>query len=269
MTDARRPAVLAIAGSDSGGGAGIQADLRAIAAHGVHGTCAITALTAQNTRGVTAVHVPPVDMLHTQIDACFEDFDIRAVKIGMLATRGVIDAVAQALERHRPAHVVLDPVMVATSGATLLEPDAIDALRTRLLPRATLLTPNGPEAALLTGARVETSDDLDAALRALAALGARGVLLKGGHLLDPRGVVDTLEVDGTCTEVVSPRRALEAHGTGCTLSSAIAARLARDEALVEAVRGGIAFVQAALAAGYVAGRAPLRLLDTSAIDTSP
>lgn len=260
-----RVSVLTIAGSDSGGGAGIQADLKAIAAHGVHGVCAITALTAQNTRGVTAVHVPPLEMLHAQVDACFDDFDIRTVKIGMLATREVIDAVAQALERHRPEHVVLDPVMVATSGATLLDPGAVDALRTRLLPLATLLTPNGPEAALLTGLRVEDAGDVDTTLRALEALGARAVLLKGGHLADPRGVVDTLQLSGARREtIVSPRLALEAHGTGCTLSSAIAARLARGDALADAVRGGIAFVQAALASGYEAGRAPLRLLDSHA-----
>ena len=142
----RALSVLTIAGSDSGGGAGIQADLKTFPAHGLHGLSAIAALTAQNTRGVTAVHVPPKDFLHAQIDAYFDDFRIGAVKLGMLANRQVIDAVADALERHRPAFIVLDPVMVATSRARLLEPDALDALRTRLFPLATILTPNMPEA---------------------------------------------------------------------------------------------------------------------------
>ncbi len=151
MTDPRPLSVLTIAGSDSGGGAGIQADLKTFAAHRVHGLSALAALTAQHTRGVTAVHVPPTDFLRAQIDACFADFRIGAVKLGMLASAEVIATVADALERHRPAHVVLDPVMVATSGATLLSPDALGALRERLFPLATLITPNLPEARLLLG----------------------------------------------------------------------------------------------------------------------
>ena len=143
LPDARPPSVLTIAGSDSGGGAGIQADLKTFAALGLHGLSAIAALTAQHTRGVAAVHVPPVAFLRAQIDACFDDFRIGAVKLGMLANKEVIDAVADALEHHRPAFIVLDPVMVATSGARLLEPDALDALRARLFPLATIISSRG------------------------------------------------------------------------------------------------------------------------------
>ena len=150
-THTRPTSALTIAGSDSGGGAGIQADLKTFAAHGVHGLSAIAALTAQHTRGVTAVHVPPVSFLRAQIEACFDDFRIGAVKLGMLATAEVIHAVADALQAHGPRQVVLDPVMVATSGAKLLADDALDAMRNRLLPLATVLTPNIPEAELLLG----------------------------------------------------------------------------------------------------------------------
>src|SRR5687767_6341393 len=192
--------VLTIAGSDSGGGAGIQADLKTFAAHGLHGLSAIAALTAQHTRGVTAVHVPPVAFLGAQIDACFDDFRIGAVKLGMLANKQVIDAVADALQRHRPAFIVLDPVMVATSGARLLEPDALDALRARLFPLATILTPNIPEAELLLGQRIDDDAAAEAALEALRALFtlrqaqgercAQAVLLKGGHLRGAGAMVD-------------------------------------------------------------------------------
>ncbi|HRO28714.1 MAG TPA: bifunctional hydroxymethylpyrimidine kinase/phosphomethylpyrimidine kinase, partial [Luteimonas sp.] len=155
---------LTIAGSDSGGGAGIQADLKTFAAHGVHGLSAIAALTAQHTRGVTAVHVPPVAFLRAQIDACFDDFDVAAVKLGMLANAEVIHAVADALEVHRPRLLVVDPVMVATSGARLLEDAALDALRSRLLPLADLVTPNTPEAELLAGQRIAGADDAERAV---------------------------------------------------------------------------------------------------------
>ena len=190
LSDARALSVLTIAGSDSGGGAGIQADLKTFAAHGLHGLSAIAALTAQHTRGVTAVHVPPVAFLRAQIDACFDDFRIGAVKLGMLANKQVIDAVADALERHRPAFIVLDPVMVATSGARLLEPDALDALRTRLFPLATILTPNIPEAELLLGQRIDDDAAAEAALEALRALGTQALLLKGGHLRSAGAMVD-------------------------------------------------------------------------------
>jgi hydroxymethylpyrimidine/phosphomethylpyrimidine kinase len=186
--DDRTISVLSIAGSDSGGGAGIQADLKTFAAHGVHGLSAIAALTAQNTRGVAAVHVPPVEFLRAQIDACFDDFRLGAVKLGMLATAEVIHAVADALESHRPPFVVLDPVMVATSGARLLAEDALDAMRMRLLPLATVLTPNIPEAEALLDRRIATAADASRALSDLLAMGPKAVLLKGGHLEE--GVAD-------------------------------------------------------------------------------
>ncbi len=215
---------LTIAGSDSGGGAGIQADLKAFAAHRVHGLSAIAALTAQNTRGVTAVHVPPLDFLHAQIEACFADFDIHAVKLGMLANAEVIELVASALERHRPTHVVLDPVMVATSGARLLEDSALRAMRERLLPLATLLTPNIPEAELLLGRTISSADDAENAAAALLDLGAGAVLLKGGHLHEGPRVIDRYFDGVSHEEFIHARLPVDAHGTGCTLASAISAQ---------------------------------------------
>lgn len=261
-SDARVPSALTIAGSDSGGGAGIQADLRAFAAHGVHGLSAIAALTAQHTRGVTAVHVPPVAFLRAQVDACFDDFDVRVVKLGMLATAEVISAIADALDAHRPPAVVLDPVMVATSGAKLLDDDALDALRTRLLPMATLVTPNAPEAGLLLGHAVADADAADAALDALLALGAGAVLLKGGHVDEGATVVDRLAIAGSTRHAwAHPRFDLEGHGTGCTLASAIAARLSRGDALPDAVEAGIDYVHDALRGGYRPGRGDVVVLD--------
>src|SRR5260221_7979898 len=182
MTDPRPISALTIAGSDSGGGAGIQADLKTFAAHRVHGLSAIAALTAQNTRVVSAVHVPPVAFLRAQIDACFDDFRIDAVKLGMLANAEVIHAVADALEHHRPQHIVLDTVMVASSGSFLLEPNALDAMIERLVPLATIITPNIPEAEVLLGHAIADAAAAEAALDDLLAIGANAVLLKGGHL---------------------------------------------------------------------------------------
>lgn len=263
MSDARPPCALTIAGSDSGGGAGIQADLKTFAAFGVHGLCAIAALTAQNTRGVTAVHVPDTGFLRAQIDACFEDFDVAAVKLGMLANARVIHAVADALQAHAPGWVVLDPVMVATSGAKLLEDDALDALRTRLLPTASLVTPNIPEAELLTGLRIGDADGAVAAMRTLRRAGAASVLLKGGHLDEGPRVVDRLLPAGAEGEVafVHPRLTLEGHGTGCTLASGIAAGLSLGERMEGAVARAIAYVGDALRGGYRPGRADVVVLD--------
>jgi hydroxymethylpyrimidine/phosphomethylpyrimidine kinase len=246
LSDARALSVLTIAGSDSGGGAGIQADLKTFAAHGLHGLSAIAALTAQNTRGVTAVHVPPVAFLRAQIDACFDDFRIGAVKLGMLANRQVIDAVADALEHHRPAFVVLDPVMVATSGARLLEPDALDALRTRLFPLATILTPNIPEAELLLGQRIDDDAAAEAALEALRALGTQALLLKGGHLRSASAMVDRYCDASKSLQFTHPRIDVEGHGTGCTLASAIAANLCRGQALHAACEAATDYVHGAL-----------------------
>ena len=262
MSHAATPiSALTIAGSDSGGGAGIQADLKAFAAHGVHGLSAIAALTAQHTRGVTAVHVPPVAFLRAQIDACFDDFRIGAVKLGMLATAEVIHAVADALEAHRPPHVVVDPVMVATSGAKLLADDALDAMRTRLLPLATVLTPNTPEAELLLEARIADGDDAVRALDALRRLGARAVLLKGGHLDEGARVVDRYaDAQGT-VHFEHDRLQVQGHGTGCTLASAIAANLCLGMAPRDACEAATHYVAAALATAYRPGRGDVAVLD--------
>jgi len=261
-TEDRRPlSALTIAGSDSGGGAGIQADLKTFAAHRVHGLSALAALTAQNTRGVTAIHVPPVEFLRAQIDACFADFRIHAVKLGMLANASVIHAVADALWVHRPAHVVVDPVMVATSGARLLEPAALDALRERLFPLATVLTPNLPEAELLLGREIPDEAAAREALRALLELGAKAVLLKGGHLPGTGARVDWF---GDGTQVVAhshPTLNVNGHGTGCTLASAIAARLCLGDPLPEACRAATDYVHGALRHAYRPGSSEVSVLD--------
>ncbi|WP_313643938.1 bifunctional hydroxymethylpyrimidine kinase/phosphomethylpyrimidine kinase [Stenotrophomonas sp.] len=261
MSPSTPVSALTIAGSDSGGGAGIQADLKAFAAHRVHGLSAIAALTAQHTRGVTAVHVPPLDFLQAQIDACFEDFDIHAVKLGMLANAEVIHLVADALERHRPPHIVLDPVMIATSGAKLLQDSALQALRQRLLPMATLLTPNTPEAELLLGRRIQSAEDAEDAATALLELGASAVLLKGGHLQEGKRVVDRY-FDGVAREEFSHvRLPIDAHGTGCTLASAIAAQLCRGLSMANACEAAIDYVARGLSGGYFPGRSDVMVLD--------
>ena len=252
---------LTIAGSDSGGGAGIQADLKTFAAHGVHGLSVIAALTAQNTRGVSAVHVPPLDFLKAQIDACFSDFQIGAVKLGMLANAAVIHAVADALEHYRPAHVVLDPVMIATSGAKLLEDAALDALRNRLLPLASLVTPNLPEAELLCGHSLGSVTDMHVAARKLRTQLAQAVLLKGGHLLGTRDVVDVFcDASGT-REILHPRLALEGHGTGCTLASAITANLCLGQDMGAACQAASDYVHAALLGSYRPGQGDMVVLN--------
>ena len=252
---------LTIAGSDSGGGAGIQADLKTFAAHRIHGLSAIAALTAQHTRGVTAVNVPPMDFLRAQLQACFDDFDIRAVKLGMLATADVIGVVADTLRAHRPAAVVVDPVMVATSGAKLLEDSALHALRTQLLPLADVVTPNLPEAELLLGRPIPDTSAMRVAAADLLALGARAVVLKGGHLPGDGDVVD-LYVDGDgAAETSHPRLPLEAHGTGCTLASAIAARAAQGMSMKDACLAASDYVHAALRGGYRPGRSDILVLD--------
>lgn len=261
MSPSTPVSVLTIAGSDSGGGAGIQADLKAFAAHRVHGLSAIAALTAQNTLGVTAVHVPPLAFLQAQIDACFADFEIHAVKLGMLANAEVIHLVADALERHRPTHVVVDPVMVATSGARLLEGSALQALRTRLLPMATLLTPNVPEAELLLGHPIETADEAEDAAAALVDLGAGAVLLKGGHLNEGMRVIDRYFDGVTREEFIHTRLPVDAHGTGCTLASAIAAQLCCGLSLPNACEAAIDYVARGLQGGYAPGRSAVLVLD--------
>jgi hydroxymethylpyrimidine/phosphomethylpyrimidine kinase len=256
----RAASVLTIAGSDSGGGAGIQADLKTFAAHGLHGLSAIAALTAQNTQGVSAVHVPPPAFLRAQVDACFADFRIAAVKLGMLANARVINAVADALEEHDPKFIVLDPVMVASSGARLLDPGALDALKKRLLPLATVITPNIPEAELLLGHAIPDGDAAEAALVELLALGAPAVLLKGGHL-PGRRLIDRLDDGWQLHEFEHPRLRVEGHGTGCTLASALAAQLALGLKLPEACAAAADYVHGALAHAYRPGKARLAVLD--------
>jgi hydroxymethylpyrimidine/phosphomethylpyrimidine kinase len=240
---------LTIAGSDSSGGAGIQADLKTFAACGVYGASAITALTAQNTTGVTAIHDVPAEFVTAQIDAVFGDLDVRAVKVGMVSRSEVIEAIAAALERWTPRHVVVDPVMVATSGARLLSPDAVEALRTRLIPRAGLITPNLPEAAALLEEPVAASDaEIEQQGRRLLALGSPAVLIKGGHGEGAESV-DYLIDRAAVIRLAAPRVATNnTHGTGCSLSSAIAAGLAKGEDLATAVRNAKAYVSAAIAA---------------------
>lgn len=261
MSEPTVVSALSIAGTDSGGGAGIQADLKTFAAHRVHGLAAAAALTAQHTRGVTAVHVPPLSFLRAQIDACFADFDIAAVKLGMLANAEVIHLVADALEQYRPPWVVLDPVMVATSGAKLLQDDALDALRGRLLPLATLVTPNVPEAQLLLGRPIDNADDAEHATAALLEAGAQAVLLKGGHLQEGQRVIDRYDDGVSRSEFSHARLALDAHGTGCTLAAAIAAQLCQGLALPAACEAAIDYVARALRGSYRPGRSDVAVLD--------
>ena len=238
---------LTIAGSDSSGGAGIQADLKTFAALGVYGASAITALTAQNTQGVDAVLVVPPDFVARQIRVVARDLDIGAVKIGMLATSEIIEAVAEQLKALADVPIVLDPVMVAASGDVLLDEDAIDTLRTVLLPRAVLITPNLPEAAkLLDRSEAKEEGEMRAQAEALRQLGAQAVLIKGGHAEGPEAVDLLVDGEGEL-RMAAPRVATEnTHGTGCTLSSAIAAELAKGASLRDAVTRAKAYVTEAL-----------------------
>ena len=241
--------VLTIAGSDSGGGAGIQADLKTFAALGCFGMTAITALTAQNTQGVRAIHGVPPEMLRDQIDAVMEDIGAHAVKIGMLHTPEIVQTVADAIDRHGLQNVVLDPVMIATSGAVLIDNPAIALLVRELFPRALLVTPNLDEASLLVGRPLHHERDMETAAHELLAMGAQAVLLKGGHLAGDQ-VCDLLLVKNSAPHWMrAPRiHTPNTHGTGCTLSSAIAAHLALGAGLQEAVEAARCYVRAALEA---------------------
>jgi hydroxymethylpyrimidine/phosphomethylpyrimidine kinase len=237
---------LTIAGSDSGGGAGIQADLKTFAAHGVFGLTAITAITAQNTVTVSRVLPVPPDMVLAQIAAVVSDFPIGATKIGMLATADIAAAVAAALDEHRLRNVVLDPVMVAKGGSRLLDDAAVAVVRDRLLSRADVVTPNVPEAEALTGLRIGSVDDLEPVAARLVALGARAVIVKGGHLAGPP--VDLLFDGQTATRLHADRiPGRHTHGTGCTFSSALAARLALGDTLIDAGRAAKVYVTQAIA----------------------
>ncbi|MGA7959208.1 MAG: bifunctional hydroxymethylpyrimidine kinase/phosphomethylpyrimidine kinase [Xanthobacteraceae bacterium] len=255
------PVAVTIAGSDSGGGAGIQADLKTFAAFGVYGATVITALTAQNTKGVFAVHEVPADFIAAQIDAVFSDLDVAAVKIGMLGNAAAIEAVAAGLVRHGARNVVLDPVMAATSGERLLRADALDALL-KLIPRASVVTPNLPEAAALLGLAAARDDsEMLGQGQKLLELGAAAVLIKGGHGSGPDSVDLLVETAGS-TRFSAPRlRTENSHGTGCTLASAIAAGLAKGLLLGEAVSEAKTYVTRAIAAAdrldIGSGRGPL------------
>lgn len=242
--------VLSMAGSDSGGGAGIQADLKTFAALGCFGMTAITALTAQNTCGVRAIHAVPPDMLRDQIDAVVQDIGVDAVKIGMLHSPEVVRTAAQAIDRHGMPNVVFDPVMVATSGAKLIDDPAIAVLVAELFPRAVLITPNLDEAGLLVGQPLASVHDMAQAAQVLLDMGARAVLLKGGHLAGDV-VVDVLVCSGAEPLWMEAPRidSFNTHGTGCTLSSAIAAHLALGQPLPHAVQLARQYVRQALAAG--------------------
>ncbi|HYW64245.1 MAG TPA: bifunctional hydroxymethylpyrimidine kinase/phosphomethylpyrimidine kinase [Bradyrhizobium sp.] len=243
------PIALTIAGSDSSGGAGIQADLKTFAAFGVYGASVITALTAQNTTGVSAIHQVPSDFVAAQLDAVFADLDVKAVKLGMVGHGAAIDAIVAALARWPVGRVVVDPVMVATSGDRLLAPDAIDALRQRLIPHARIITPNLPEAAALLDEPVASSaTDIESQGRRLLALGCGAVLIKGGHGNGAESI-DYLISKDRVTALPAPRIATEnTHGTGCSLSSAITAGLAKGHDLETAVRNAKTWISAAIAA---------------------
>lgn len=251
MSERALKRALTIAGSDSGGGAGIQADLKTFMAFGVFGMSAITAVTAQNTVGVQAVHPVPLRIIEAQLASVMSDIGADAAKTGMLGTADIVELVAACVRRLGIPNLVVDPVMVAKSGDTLLAADARDALRRSLLPLATVVTPNLPEAATLLGGRVETPEEMRAAAHELHALGVGWVVVKGGHLPESEDALD-LAFDGvTFTELRSPRtRSRNTHGTGCTFSAAIAAGLAAGRPPLEAITAAKAYITAAI------GRAP-------------
>ncbi|KHT50340.1 bifunctional hydroxymethylpyrimidine kinase/phosphomethylpyrimidine kinase [Vibrio sinaloensis] len=242
------PIVLTIAGSDSGGGAGIQADIKAISATGSYACSVITAITSQNTLGVSAIHPIPVAHIESQLDAVFSDLNIIAVKVGMLADSEIIDMVARKIRQYQPKHLVVDPVMVATSGDLLLKHRAIEVLKRELLPLADLITPNLPEAAALIGGQVpKTEDDMGAMMEQLRGIGANAVLLKGGHLESDDNSNDLL-IEAKSSDLLRARRfaTKNTHGTGCTLSSAIASYLAQGNRLHKAVYLGKQYISQAI-----------------------
>jgi hydroxymethylpyrimidine/phosphomethylpyrimidine kinase len=245
--------VLTIAGSDSGAGAGIQADLKAMAANGVSGASVITSITAQNTQGVRAVHDIPIPIIEAQMDAVFEDFDIAAVKTGMLSTAAIVSAVSARLKGRAPALLVVDPVMVAKSGHALLQADAIEAMKMKLIPLAHVITPNIHEAEQLSGMAIRSLADARQAAKAIHALGCRHVLIKGGHLLADRGT--DLLYDGRFFQVFKTEfiDTPHTHGTGCTYASAIAAQLANGKSLPDAVEAAKTYLTEAIRHGLAIG----------------
>lgn len=238
---------LTIAGSDSGGGAGVQADLKTFHAHGVYGASVITAVTAQNTREVRSAFDLPVDVVRAQLDAVFDDLDIASVKTGMLSSAAIIETVADVLRARRFQNLIVDPVMVSKSGYRLLQPESIDALRRLLVPRALVITPNLHEASLMTGFPIESLDDMTRAARTIAELGPKAVVVKGGHARFALAV-DVLWMDGQVATLQpeGPVEERSVHGTGCVFSAAIASRIALGESVETAVRNAKRYITAVI-----------------------
>jgi hydroxymethylpyrimidine/phosphomethylpyrimidine kinase len=253
MATRRIPTAMTIAGSDSGGGAGIQADLKTFAALGVYGTSALTAITAQNTIGVTGVHEIPTDIIAAQIEAIITDIGADAVKTGMLSSSAIVEVVAQELKRHRVEALVIDPVMVAKSGDPLLQQEAVEALRAKLVPLAAVVTPNIPEAEVLTGLKITSLDDMRLAAEKIIEMDARAVVVKGGHLAGP---ATDLFYDGSrFQEFTAPRiDTKNTHGTGCTFASAIAAGLARRLSVIDSVAQAKEYVTEAIRRSFPIGQ---------------
>ncbi len=246
--------VLTIAGSDSGGGAGIQADIKAMSANGTYAMSVITAVTAQNTQGITAIHDLPATIVEAQIDAVFNDFDVAAVKTGMLSSASIVSLVSRALRHHRVPHLVVDPVMVSKSGQDLLQSDAIDAVKHELIPLASVLTPNIPEAERLTGLTIRSLADARQAAKALHQLGCQHVLIKGGHAFD-RPAMDLL-YDGRFFTLYQGEwiDTPHTHGTGCTFAAALAAHLAVGKSIPDAVDTAKQYVTSAIRHSLAIGR---------------
>jgi len=256
---------LSIAGSDPSGGAGVQGDLKTFARHGVYGMAVITAVTVQNTCGVRGVHDVPAEFVREQLEAVLDDMPVGAAKTGMFSLPETLDAVAGVLQRRRVPHLVVDPVMAATSGDALLRDDTVERIRERMLPLATLVTPNIPEAERLTGLEIASVGEMHRAARALRELGAKSILLTGGHL-EGGHVVDLLHSEGAFHELSDPRiPGPPVHGTGCALAAAITAHLARGMALMEAVAAARAYVRAGIEGARALGKgaAPINHLATS------
>lgn len=239
--------VLTIAGSDSSGGAGIQADIKTISALGAYGMSVICSVTAQNTTGVFDVCDIPPDTVRRQIDAVFNDIEVDAVKIGMVSNQEIIEVIAGRLSYYKPPVIVVDPVMVSTSGSRLLREEAVEAVKTLLLPIATLVTPNLPEAEVLCGRAIKTAEEVQKALHQILKMGCRNVLIKGGHSAEADLARDYLLTEGKVLSFTSPRvQTMNTHGTGCTLSSAVATLLAKGKSLPDAVAGAKEYVTGAL-----------------------
>ncbi len=249
------PQALTIAGSDSGGGAGIQADLKTFQERLVFGTSVIVAITAQNTQGVHGIHKIPVPMIEAQLEAVFSDFDIHALKTGMLPDIDTMHAVADFLQKHADIPVVVDPVMIAKGGASLMENEAAQTLIDRILPLATVLTPNVPEAEVITGITIKNLDDLLEAAKKIQSMGVKNVVIKGGHRLETENAEDILITeDGEVFHFASERiDTVRTHGTGCTYSACITAELAKGASVKEAVQTAKAFIAAAIKDGIEVG----------------